>query len=188
MPGFDPYDRGRGGLDLDQVLNGFLTLLHIATALFGAVLLVVAFMFALRVFDVVENFVAHPDRMAEYVRIIRANDKLLPPVEELSSEPGNPPVPTNEQTAVETAPARAAASWNDPDVFERMADRVLAVLIMAVYAIIPIGMALVGLKIVVAMLSRRRGARPAQEKSEPDLAEDEDVIAESAKPQIDTRA
>ena len=85
MPGFDPYDRGRGGLDLDQLLNGFLTLLHIATALFGAVLLVVAFVFALRVFDVVENFVAHPDRMAEYVRIIRANDKLLPPVEELSS-------------------------------------------------------------------------------------------------------
>jgi len=169
MPGFDPYDRGRGGLDLDQLLNGFLTLLHIATALFGAVLLVVAFVFALRVFDVVENFVAHPDRMAEYVRIIRANDKLLPPVEELSSEPGNPSLPTNEQTAVAAAPARAA-SWNDPDVFDRMADRVLVVLIMAVYAIVPIGMALVGLKIVVAMISRKTTKRtlPEADKDEED--------------------
>ena len=67
------------------------------------------------------------------------------------------------------APARAA-SWNDPDVFDRMADRVLVVLIMAVYAIIPIGMALVGLKIVVAMISRKTTKRtlPEADKDEED--------------------
>ncbi|MEA3365281.1 MAG: hypothetical protein U9Q79_06530, partial [Candidatus Hydrogenedentes bacterium] len=87
MPGFDPYDKGRTGLDWDDVLKGALTVLQIATGLFGGVLLVVALVYAHRVFEVVGSFVEHPDRMREYVEIIRQGETLLPPTEELSKEP-----------------------------------------------------------------------------------------------------
>ncbi len=168
MPGFDPYDKGRAGLDWDSLLNSVMTLLQIATGLFGGVLLVVAFIYALRVFDVVENFVSHPDRMAEYVQVIRQSGALLPPpAEQLSTESTEPPSEPGDAKSAKTAPsARRVGLLNNADVFERTADRVLVVLIMAVYAFIPIGMALVGLKIVVAMISRKPAKRALPEADE----------------------
>jgi hypothetical protein len=176
MARFDPYDKGDSGFDWDDVLRGALTLLHIATALFGGVLLVVAFVFALRVFEVVGNFVEHPDRMREYVAIIRQGDTLLPPTGELSKESTEPAsAPDDTKPAPPLKLAKKSAPLNNADVFERTADRVLVILIMGVYAIIPIGMALIGLKIIVAMIARKPAKKAAPEREEQDQGNAPDV-------------
>lgn len=114
--------------------------------------------------------------MREYVAIIRHGDTLLPPTEELSKESAEPSsAPDAEKPPSPVKLAKKSAPLNNADVFERTADRVLVILIMGVYAIIPIGMALIGLKIIAAMSARKPAKKTAPEPEEQDEGNVPDV-------------
>ncbi|HQE81378.1 MAG TPA: hypothetical protein PLM14_00175 [Candidatus Hydrogenedentes bacterium] len=185
MAGFDPYDKGHGAVDWDSLLKGALTLLQIATALFGAALLVAAFMWAMRVFEFAGSFAENPGRMSEYIQVAKQGDAFLPPVEESPREPAESPAPNGEPPARAIGQLKRATSLNSADVFERTADRVLVILLMVLYAIIPLGTALVGLKILVAMLSRKPSRKEPARLGKHGVGEDGEALPDEPDAQPD---
>ena len=87
MAGFDPYDKGQPGIDWDELLRTALVVLQILTGIFGVVILVAAFVLALRVFNFVGGFVEDPDRIAAYIDVLKQGETLLPPAEEAPEAP-----------------------------------------------------------------------------------------------------
>jgi hypothetical protein len=201
MAGFDPYSKNSTGIDWDNVLRAALTLTQICVGIIGIVFIVTAFVLSLEVFEFIGTYVDSPAKTAAYIKSLKEGPEAArhpaPPLSTAPHDGANTPRAASadegskaedKRPANPAARLRRVAAAPSPEAhFERIADRVLFFLLMGVYALVPVGLGLVGLKIVVAMI-RKRPPKPVPEEDAFDEFNADEPESESDKARMDARA